>query len=57
MSAFAGRIKDVFLVPILQGAPELVVDKKNTVSTLKYKKEAFIPGINKTSGLKGIRVS
>jgi hypothetical protein len=54
MIDFAERIKTTFVVPILLGAPDLVIEKKNTVATLKYKKEAFIPGINKTSSLKGM---
>jgi hypothetical protein len=53
MKGFAERVNTVFLIPILQGATGLVVDKKTSVSTLKYKKEAVIPGIKKTSGVKG----
>jgi hypothetical protein len=49
MTAIAGLNKAVFLVPILlHGAPELIIEKRNMVATLKYKNVSSIPGINST---------
>ncbi|KAL3901785.1 MAG: hypothetical protein SGCHY_000314 [Lobulomycetales sp.] len=50
MTGFADRIKETFLVPILEGNPELQLQKRNTVCSLKFKKEAFLPGIRSKLG-------